>query len=297
MKALVFSDNQEIVTQILAALKDKAEADAAVLSPVMESMDQYGAARLYELTGNPGSDAIFGALSKIFTEGKYDLFLAGSTVRGREVAGMMSEALNLPSITEINDLSVRDGKIVTKRFFYGGKTLLEEESSARVFTVMAGISEAARAQGKSELVKVELPASKITTVNRVDKMAGSVNIEKAQVIVSVGRGIGSKENIEKVKPLAEAVHGEIAGSRPVCLDYQWLSEDRQVGLSGKKVKPKLYIALGISGQIQHIAGMRTSRVVVAVNKDKSAPIFEEADYGIVGDIFQVVPKLVSALKQ
>ena len=93
------------------------------------------------------------------------------------------------------------------------------------------------------------------------------------------------------------MHGEIAGSRPVCLDYQWLSEDRQVGLSGKKVKPKLYIALGISGQIQHIAGMRTSRVVVAVNKDKSAPIFEEADYGIVGDLFQIVPKLVSALKQ
>ena len=297
MKALVFSDNQEIITQILTALKGRADADAAVLSPLMEGMDQYGATKLYELTGNPGSDAIFHALSKIFTEGKYDLFLAGSTVRGREVAGMMSETLNLPAMTEINDISFKDGKIVTKRFFYGGKTLLEEESGARVLTVMAGISEAARVQGKSELVKVELPASKITTVNRIDKMAGSVNIEKAQVIVSVGRGIGSKENIEKVKPLAEAVHGEIAGSRPVCLDYQWLSEDRQVGLSGKKVKPKLYIALGISGQIQHIAGMRTSRVVVAVNKDKSAPIFEEADYGIVGDLFQIVPKLVSALKQ
>jgi electron transfer flavoprotein alpha subunit len=297
MKALVFSDNQEIITQILTALKGKADADAAVLSPLMEGMDQYGATKLYELTGNPGSDAIFHALSKIFTEGKYDLFLAGSTVRGREVAGMMSETLNLPAMTEINDISFKDGKIVTKRFFYGGKTLLEEESGARVLTVMAGISEAARVQGKSELVKVELPASKITTVNRIDKKAGSVNIEKAQVIVSVGRGIGSKENIEKVKPLAEAVHGEIAGSRPVCLDYQWLSEDRQVGLSGKKVKPKLYIALGISGQIQHIAGMRTSRVVVAVNKDKSAPIFEEADYGIVGDLFQIVPKLVSALKQ
>ena len=88
----------------------------------------------------------------------------------------------------------------------------------------------------------------------------------------------------------------MAGSRPICLDYHWLSEDRQVGLSGKKVKPRVYIALGISGQIQHIAGMRGSKTVIAINKDKSAPIFEECDYGIVGDIFQIVPKLTGALK-
>ncbi len=89
----------------------------------------------------------------------------------------------------------------------------------------------------------------------------------------------------------------MSGSRPVCLDYKWLNEERQVGLSGKKVKPRVYIALGISGQIQHIAGMRGSKIVIAVNKDKEAPIFQECDYGIVGDLFQVVPKLVAALKQ
>ena len=91
------------------------------------------------------------------------------------------------------------------------------------------------------------------------------------------------------------MRGELAGSRPVCLDYHWLSEDRQVGYSGRTVKPKAYVALGISGQIQHIAGMRGSKVVVAVNKDKNAPIFQEADYGIVGDLYQIVPKIVSYL--
>ncbi len=115
------------------------------------------------------------------------------------------------------------------------------------------------------------------------------------MIVSIGRGLGKPDGLKLVEQLASAVKGEIAGSRPVCLDYHWLSEDRQVGLSGKKVRPRLYIALGISGQIQHIAGMRGSRTVVAINKDKSAPIFEECDYGLIGDLYTIVPKLVTAL--
>lgn len=296
MKALVFSDNFDIASQILSALRGKVEADAAVFSPLQPGFEETGAQKVYELSGDQVSDAIFASVSAIFKDRSYDMFFAGSTVRGRELAGMISEKFGLPAITEINEFSLEGDKVRTKRFFFGGKTLLEEESQARVFTVMPGISEIIHDGRKAQVEKVDLPKSKITVLNKVEKKAGSVNIEKAQVIVSVGRGIGSKENIEKIMPLVQAVHGELAGSRPVCLDYQWLSEDRQVGLSGKKVKPKVYIALGISGQIQHIAGMRTSKIVVAINKDKGAPIFEEADYGIVGDLFQIVPKLVNALK-
>ncbi len=131
----------------------------------------------------------------------------------------------------------------------------------------------------------------------INKQGTSVRLEDAKIIVSVGRGIGTKENIQKIDPLVKLVNGELAGSRPVCMDYNWLSEDRQVGLSGKKVSPKLYIALGISGQIQHIAGMRGSKTVIAINKDKSAPIFQECDYGIVGDLFAIVPKLISDLSK
>jgi Electron transfer flavoprotein, alpha subunit len=130
-----------------------------------------------------------------------------------------------------------------------------------------------------------------------EKNTGGVDIEKSQAIVGVGRGIGNKEGLSAVEPLASVLNGVVAGSRPVCLDYHWLSEDRQVGLSGKKVRPKVYIAIGISGQIQHIAGMRGSKVVIAINKDKSAPIFEECDYGIVGDLFQIVPKIVEGMKK
>jgi electron transfer flavoprotein alpha subunit len=145
-------------------------------------------------------------------------------------------------------------------------------------------------------LEVDIP-SNVKIVNRIEKPKGSVNLEKAEIIVSAGRGIGKKEGLGIIQQLADILHGEVGGSRPVCLDYHWLSEERQVGLSGKRVKPKIYIAVGISGQVQHIAGMRGSKTVIAINKDKNAPIFNECDYGIVGDLYTVLPRLIENLKK
>jgi electron transfer flavoprotein alpha subunit len=123
-----------------------------------------------------------------------------------------------------------------------------------------------------------------------------VDLSSAPIIVSVGRGIKEAENIAMAEELAKLLGGEIAASRPIC-DNGWLPLERQIGSSGQTVSPKLYLALGISGAIQHVVGMKGSRTVVAVNKDESAPIFEIADYGIVADLFDVVPALVEALKE
>jgi electron transfer flavoprotein alpha subunit len=203
----------------------------------------------------------------------------------------------MKAVAEINSLVLDGNTVKTKRFFYGGKSIVEEESDAKIFTFVPGISEASEADTVSQVEKLALKPSKINVVSVEEKNTGGVDIEKSQAIVSVGRGIGNKEGLSVVEPLAAVLNGVVAGSRPVCLDYHWLSEDRQVGLSGKKVRPKVYIAIGISGQIQHIAGMRGSKVVIAINKDKSAPIFEECDYGIVGDLFQIVPKIVEGMKK
>jgi electron transfer flavoprotein alpha subunit len=124
----------------------------------------------------------------------------------------------------------------------------------------------------------------------------AVDLTQAERIVSVGRGIKAPENIELAKQLAEAMHAELSASRPIC-DAGWLPMERQVGSSGQTVAPKMYLALGISGAIQHVVGMKGARTIVAINKDPEAPIFEIADYGIAGDLFEVVPALIAALKE
>jgi electron transfer flavoprotein alpha subunit len=126
--------------------------------------------------------------------------------------------------------------------------------------------------------------------------AQTVDLSSAPMIVSVGRGIKEKENIPLVAEFAEALGAELAASRPIC-DNGWLPMERQVGSSGQTVSPKLYIAVGISGAIQHLVGMKGSKSVIAINKDENAPIFEVADYGIVGDLFEVVPALTAAVKK
>lgn len=297
MRGIVFSDKMETLVQALTFFRQKMEVDAAVPAENTQPLQEYGAKRLYALQGTGFSDNVSETILGIIEREKYDFIFIMSTALGREVAGIISDRLGKEIIAEVFDFNLDNSKVRTKRFAWGGKTVTEEESDCRIFTVMPGMTEASRTSEKSEVVQVKLNDSKISLVQSIPKSSSTVDLEHANIIVSVGRGIGKKESIDLVMPFVRAVKGELAGSRPVCLDYQWLSEDRQVGLSGRKVKPKLYIAIGISGQIQHIAGMRGSKTVIAINKDKSAPIFEEADFGIVGDLFQIVPALVKALQQ
>ncbi len=293
MKALVFSESPELIREMLSLLNGKADVDVA-----FAGMDagQFASKRVY-LVGDhlidPGATAL--ALEGILPG--HDYMFVGATTVGREVAAIISQDTNLPMESEIMSFDLEGNQAKISRFYYGGKTVMEKLTSARIFTVMAGVAEplAAGSNGQ-EIINVPVNGERVTLVSREEKQAGSVDITKADIIVAVGRGIGKKEGLDVARQLATALGGELAGSRPVCSDLHWLEEERQVGLSGKRVKPRVYIALGISGQIQHIVGMRDSKTVIAINRDKSAPIFNECDYGIVGDLYAVVPKLISAIK-
>ncbi len=293
MKALLVSDDENTLKQLNTFIKGKVDADSLIIGD--GNVKGYGSAVVYRIKKDTAYDAISKAVVELSKN--YDYLFFGSTETGREVAGYVAGITGQFPMTEILSFESSGGKAHTKRFFFGGKTIIEEESDARIFTVAPGIVDAVKAETPSEEKNIDAGDSRIRVKNVIEKAGTSVRLEDAKIIVSVGRGIGTKENIQKVEPLVKIVNGELAGSRPVCMDYNWLSEDRQVGLSGKKVSPKLYIALGISGQIQHIAGMRGSKAVIAINKDKNAPIFQECDYGIVGDLFAVVPKLVADLSK
>src|SRR5947209_1276615 len=156
--------------------------------------------------------------------------------------------------------------------------------------------EAGASAAPIETVNIDVPDSRNKPHEWFKEAKQAVDLTQAEIIVSVGRGIKEQKNIEIAKQLADALGGEIAASRPIC-DSGWLPMDRQIGSSGQTVAPKLYLALGISGAIQHIVGMKGARAIIAINKDSEAPIFEIADYAVVGNLFDIVPPLIEEVKK
>ena len=190
----------------------------------------------------------------------------------------------------------------TRRIFLGKIDAdVVSDGAAPIFvTFQSGAYRADQAQKGSgapvEAVEVEVGEIRMTPEEPFQEVKQAVDLSKAEIIIAIGRGIKGKENIALAEKLAEVLGGDIAASRPIC-DAEWLPIDRQIGSSGQTVAPKLYIALGISGAIQHLVGMKNSGTIVAINKDPEAPIFDIADYGIVGDLFEAVPVLTEELKK
>ena len=151
-------------------------------------------------------------------------------------------------------------------------------------------------QGTVEKTDLKIAPQRVQLVERKKKLGESANIESAETLICVGKGISNKEDLAMMTELSALLKGELGCTRALSSDYHWISEDRMVGISGKRGKPKLNVSIGISGQIQHTVGIMGSKLIVAINKDKEAPIFKIADYGIVGDLYQVVPKLIERIK-
>lgn len=217
-----------------------------------------------------------------------------------DIIGLLPAQLNMPFVNFCGDLKVAEGKLQARCLLYGGKmevTIAPEAPS--ILSIMPGTRSAD--QGRSDKTpKVEeaavAPAEpKVKFKKYIEPEAGEVDITQQDVLVSVGRGIQTQDNLELAEELAGQLGGAVSGSRPV-IDQGWLPLSRQVGKSGMKVKPKLYLALGISGAPEHQEGMKSSDCIIAVNMDPEAPIFGVAHYGVVGDLFDVVPCLIEKTK-
>lgn len=243
-------------------------------------------------------------LEKIIKETDSETILIGSNKNGKELAPRLAARFETGCVTDCTDIYFKNNTLETERIVYSGNGVAIEKFNSKPYIVTIPpkvfdpLPKDEKRSGDTIKKKfdVEKSTSKIVKVQEMKTEA--VNVEDAEIIVSCGRGFKNKEDIKIIEELAEVIKGRTVGcSRPIAADLKWLSEDHWIGLSGHKVKPKLYIACGISGQIQHIAGMRDSGVIVAINKDPEALIFKSADYGIVGDLYQVVPKLTSAIKE
>ncbi len=241
-------------------------------------------------------------LNGLIEEYRPFLTLMGHTPWGMELAPVLSIKTGLPLATDCVDILIEDGDPKVIRQIYGGKLFSKvsfKASEGYLVTLRPGAFPADKVGGRQgELIKKEIPADisepRKQFVEFVDTAAGGLDISQAEFLLSVGRGVGEEENIKAVRELAEMMGGVIACSRPV-VDKNWLPKNHQVGTSGKTVKPKVYLALGISGAFQHVAGISGAGTVIAVNKDKKAPIFRVADFGVVDDLFKVVEALKEKL--
>ena len=313
---LVYSDNKKHAFEMLSKAKELAkEKNSKVTSVIIGKADENLAKEYFSY----GTDQVFIAESdvesfnaeeyadifkKIVSETKDDIILVGSDKNGKEISSRLGGILNAGVVADSNNIYFNDGKLTAERVVYSGKSIAVEQfnSNPAIITVPKKAFDPLKKDDSKngEIIKkkIDFEKAKSKNIKTQEIKSEGANVEDAEIIVSCGRGFKNKEDIKIAHELADTIKGKTVGcSRPIAADLKWMSEDHWIGLSGRKVKPKLYIAAGISGQIQHIAGMRDSGVVVAINKDPDALIFKSADYGIVGDLYEVIPKLTNAVKE
>lgn len=243
-------------------------------------------------------------LSHLINENKPLLTLIGHTSYGIDLAPGLAIKLQIPLATDCADFFLEDGQVRIVRQMYGGKVDANatlKKSDSYLITIRPASFESTEPESEdSEVINLESPLKEEPIGKRfikyVEPEISDVDITASDILVSIGRGIKEDKNIPVIEELATALGATISCSRPI-VDKGWLDKGRQVGTSGKTVKPKLYLALGISGAFQHAAGMKDSELVIAINKDANAPIFNVSDFGIVDDLFKVVPELTQKINE
>ena len=310
---LVYSERDAVAWELVARAGDMA---AALGAPVAVALLGPGAAVRATVAAGHGagvayvaedaaladlsSELVAAALQQIVEQAGVSAVLIGSTLRGKALAPRLAQKLGAGCVTDAIALDVQDGRLVAQRYAHGGKTVAAEAigGSRQVVAVLPRHTRQQPVVGKSgQVVRVilELPPVRLRVVERRPRGAGPADIEAAERLVGVGRGLKRREDLALIEELASALGAAIGCTRTLAYDYKWLPESQLIGLSGKKCSPRLYLAVGVSGQIQHMMGVSGARLIVAINTDKDAPIFETADYGVVGDLYQVIPRLIAAL--
>ncbi len=248
------------------------------------------------------ADLYVNAAEKVIQDENLSIILGTASPTGKELLARLAARFNSGMATECIDFEVKDSEVIFRRPIYAGKAWVDVKISSgmKFATARPNVFEIGEPKGgAAEVVvtaDVEIGENRVILKEKVQSEAKQVDLVEANVIVSGGRAMGSGDKYQILRDLAGVLNASVGASR-AAVDAGYITHDHQVGQTGKTVNPTLYIACGISGAIQHLAGMRTSKVIVAINKDPEAPIFSKADFGIVGDLFKVVPVLTEKLKK
>jgi len=309
---LVYSEDPELGLQLVGKGRELADSLGGVLCVVLVGSGmsdpyvpaKHGADTVYVIDdarlAHFDAETYKTALLKAVEASEPHVVLIGATKRGKELSARVAAALDTGCMTECMSLELEDGKLVAERLTYGGSTIARQASRkaphvasvpSRAFKKLEPVHKG----GDVVELEVVLPDPRVVVVERREKPKGDLGLEEAPVIVSAGRGFKDKADLGLLGELASVLGAKMGCTRPIAADLGWMEE--WIGISGRKVAPKLYVACGISGTIQHAAGIRDAQIIVSINNSEAANIHEISDYSIVGDIYTVLPALTKALKE
>lgn len=297
--------------QAASIVKEDGDSTAAVLigsqiTPLASELAKYVDGQVFSVDHpdleiyNP--EAYLNVMKTVFERVTPDVVVVGHTAQGRDLAPAIAAHLGAGQISDVTTIEKNGDDVLYTRPLYAGKAFEQKQFNGgpQVVTVRPNNIEPAQASSApAEIVELEYaPAGSLRSVVKdiVRKTSGKVDLTEAKIVVSGGRGVKSADGFKPLEELADVLHGAVGASRAAC-DAGYCDYSMQIGQTGKVVTPEIYIACGISGAIQHLAGMSQSRIIIAINKDPEAPIFKVADYGIVGDLFEVVPLLTQEFRK
>lgn len=295
----IFSEKTDVAVELVGFAKQLGKKAVLLSIGDADDLKDCGADKVIQLTGASERPENYAkAIATLLSEREAEIFMVASTCCGRELAAAVATYRHCGMASDVSSLEFISERVNVSRTMYGGAVVQHESFEGFcVVTVSAGVFEAT---GQRETAVVEtLPVQTDARVRRVSVESipkGNVDLTKAKKIIAVGLGMDKKEDLQMAEDLADVLDAEIGCTRDVAENRKWLPKSQYIGITGAIVSPVLYVSMGVSGQMQHVYGIRDSKVIVAVDKNKNAPIFRAADYGIVGDMYEIIPKLTQALK-
>ncbi len=297
MKVAIYSDVLDLAKELIGLANQlNAETELILIGTEPEGIIGVDRVLLYREASPEDQELVLEVLKEV----EADLYLLSNDRRGRELVGLLAHLKGGASIVDATNVTVEGDKVIAERMTLGGKGVAVEEAKLpAVISVMPGKYKPPEDGKSPEIVEREPPAveKRIELIDKKEKPKAGVPLDKADVVIAVGRGFKKKEDLKIAYELAEILGGVVGATRPLAADLKWMPEEVWIGISGVRIRPKLLIVIGASGQQQFSAGIMDSKVVVAINNDEKAPIFEVSDYGIVADLYEAVPKLIEKLKR